>query len=110
MHSLPQPLLHSSFVSTIPSFPPDPTHPHSIKMGINSPLPVNLPAECRKAAKIIRSFVDSSNDGLDKVIPRSVMAEASVSAIVNVGAPGQTFSMLEKSSEDRKGCCRELMI
>ncbi|KAE9395916.1 DUF500-domain-containing protein [Gymnopus androsaceus JB14] len=34
-------------------------------MKLNSPLPQPLPKECIKAAKILRSFVDSGNNGLD---------------------------------------------
>ncbi|KIR35290.1 hypothetical protein I307_01852 [Cryptococcus deuterogattii 99/473] len=35
-------------------------------MGFNSPIPVRLQEETRKAANILRSFVDVNNNGLDK--------------------------------------------
>ncbi|KAJ9103853.1 hypothetical protein QFC21_002315 [Naganishia friedmannii] len=61
-------------------------------MGLNSPIPVKLPEECRKASKIIRSFVDSSNNGLDKIIPRSVLERAQGFAVFTVVKAGFLFS------------------
>ncbi|RSH95160.1 hypothetical protein EHS25_000246 [Saitozyma podzolica] len=61
-------------------------------MGLNSPLPVRLQDETRKAAKIMRSFVDSKNNGLDKVIPRSVLERAHGFAIFTVFKAGFLFS------------------
>ncbi|CED84957.1 Uncharacterized conserved protein [Phaffia rhodozyma] len=62
-------------------------------MGLNSPVPVNLPEECRKAAKILGSFVDSSNNGLDKMIPRQVMEHAKGFAIFTVVKAGFLVSV-----------------
>ncbi|WVR09005.1 hypothetical protein IAU60_006065 [Kwoniella sp. DSM 27419] len=61
-------------------------------MGLNSPLPVRLEEETRKAAKILRSFVDSNNNGLDKVIPRSILERAAGFAIFTVFKAGFVFS------------------
>ncbi|WVW79425.1 hypothetical protein I302_101394 [Kwoniella bestiolae CBS 10118] len=57
-------------------------------MGLNSPLPVRLEEETRKAAKILRSFVDVNNNGLDKVIPRQVLERAAGFAIFTVFKAG----------------------
>ena len=43
-----------------------------------------LQQECKKAAKTIRSFVDGTNQGLDGVIPRSVLERAAGFAIFTV--------------------------
>lgn len=61
-------------------------------MGLNSPIPVKLQDECRKASKIIRSFVDSGNNGLDKVIPRQVLERAQGFAVFTVVKAGFLFS------------------
>ncbi|EIW65762.1 hypothetical protein TREMEDRAFT_70420 [Tremella mesenterica DSM 1558] len=61
-------------------------------MGINSPLPVRLPEETKKAAKILRSFVDGQNNGLDKVIPHTVLEKAEGFAIFTVVKAGFLFS------------------
>ncbi|GHJ83842.1 hypothetical protein NliqN6_0244 [Naganishia liquefaciens] len=61
-------------------------------MGLNSPIPVRLQDECRKASKIIRSFVDSGNNGLDKVIPRQVLERAQGFAVFTVVKAGFLFS------------------
>ncbi|KAK4688353.1 SH3 domain-containing YSC84-like protein 1, partial [Tremellales sp. Uapishka_1] len=87
-------------------------------MGLNSPLPVRLPDECRKAAKIrkrrvsptqkcskersgslsspvwvtVRSFVDGNNNGLDKMIPRGVLEKAAGFAIFTVVKAGFLLS------------------
>ncbi|KAJ9097813.1 hypothetical protein QFC19_006681 [Naganishia cerealis] len=61
-------------------------------MGLNSPIPVRLQDECKKAGKIIRSFVDSGNNGLDKVIPRSVLERAQGFAVFTVVKAGFLFS------------------
>ncbi|KAF5375061.1 hypothetical protein D9758_000104 [Tetrapyrgos nigripes] len=58
----------------------------------NSPLPQPLPKECAKAAKIFRSFVDSGNNGLDGVIPRSVIQNAKGFAIFTIFKAGFLFS------------------
>ncbi|WWD21341.1 hypothetical protein CI109_105825 [Kwoniella shandongensis] len=61
-------------------------------MGVNSPIPVRLQDETRKAAKILRSFVDVNNNGLDKVIPRTVLERATGFAIFTVFKAGFLFS------------------
>jgi SH3 domain-containing YSC84-like protein 1 len=66
----------------------------------STPLPQPLPKECEKAARIcgtdcwllyiypdallVQSFGDSRNDGLDGVIPRSILAQAKGFAIFTV--------------------------
>ncbi|KAL7409587.1 hypothetical protein BDY24DRAFT_402762 [Mrakia frigida] len=59
-------------------------------MGFNSPVPVKLPDECRKATKILSSFLKGSNggNGLDKVIPRHVLESAKGFCIFTVVKAG----------------------
>ncbi|KAF9015460.1 hypothetical protein BDQ17DRAFT_1269300 [Cyathus striatus] len=61
-------------------------------MKLSNPLPQPLPKECSKAAKIFRSFVDSANNGLDGIIPRSVLENAKGFAIFTVFKAGFVFS------------------
>ncbi|KAJ3575907.1 hypothetical protein NP233_g800 [Leucocoprinus birnbaumii] len=61
-------------------------------MKFNTPLPQSLLKECDKAAKIFQSFVDSRNNGLDGVIPRSVLQNAKGFAIFTVAKAGFVFS------------------
>ncbi|KAJ7042612.1 hypothetical protein C8F04DRAFT_1076519 [Mycena alexandri] len=61
-------------------------------MKLNSPLPQPLPKECIKAAKIFKSFVDSSNNGLDGVVPREVLENAKGFAIFTIFKAGFLFS------------------
>ncbi|KAF8488178.1 hypothetical protein JB92DRAFT_3017897 [Gautieria morchelliformis] len=61
-------------------------------MKLNSPFPQTLPKECTKAAKIFHSFVDTHNQGLDRVIPRSVLQRAKGFAIFSVFKAGFVFS------------------
>lgn len=77
-------------------------------MKFNTPLPQSLSKECAKAAKIcayttlfkpsrtniilVQSFVDSRNNGLDGVIPRSVLQNARGFAIFTVAKAGFVFS------------------
>ncbi|KAJ7169511.1 hypothetical protein C8R46DRAFT_1089026 [Mycena filopes] len=61
-------------------------------MKLNSPLPQPLPKECIKAAKIFKSFVDTSNNGLDGVIPREVLENARGFAIFTIFKAGFLFS------------------
>ncbi|KAI0084755.1 hypothetical protein BDY19DRAFT_997485 [Irpex rosettiformis] len=61
-------------------------------MKFNSPLPQTLPRECSKAAQIFKSFVDSGNNGLDGIIPRSVLEHAKGFAIFTVFKAGFLFS------------------
>ncbi|EJU00985.1 DUF500-domain-containing protein, partial [Dacryopinax primogenitus] len=59
---------------------------------LNSPIPVPLPKEVQKCAKILESFVDSSNNGLDGVIPRQVLQNAKGFAIFTVFKAGFVVS------------------
>lgn len=61
-------------------------------MKLNTPLPQPLPKECSKAANIFKSFVDSGNNGLDGVIPRSVLHNAKGFAIFTIFKAGFLFS------------------
>ncbi|PPQ63702.1 hypothetical protein CVT24_004282 [Panaeolus cyanescens] len=60
------------------------------KLGNN--LPQSLPKECEKAAKIFKSFVDTSNNGLDGVLPRSILENAKGFAIFTIFKAGFVFS------------------
>ncbi|KAH0548050.1 hypothetical protein GP486_008209 [Trichoglossum hirsutum] len=58
-------------------------------MGINNPLPSSLASECRKAGKILASFVDPRQAfGPDKIIPPSVLQNAKGLAILTVFKAG----------------------
>ncbi|KZT52757.1 DUF500-domain-containing protein [Calocera cornea HHB12733] len=59
---------------------------------LNSPIPVPLPKEVQKCTKILESFVDSSNNGLDGVIPRQVLQNARGFAIFTVFKAGFVVS------------------
>ncbi|KIJ07605.1 hypothetical protein PAXINDRAFT_173409 [Paxillus involutus ATCC 200175] len=61
-------------------------------MKFSSPLPQTLPKECNKAAQIFASFVDGRNNGLDGIIPRSVLDNAKGFAIFTVFKAGFVFS------------------
>lgn len=50
---------------------------------MGNPLPVNLSQECRKADKILKDFVDPVN-GLDRVIPLTVLRRAKGFAIFSI--------------------------
>lgn len=50
---------------------------------MGNPIPVNLEHECRKATKILNDFVDPVN-GLDKIVPLSVLRKAKGFAIFSV--------------------------
>jgi len=53
--------------------------------GINNPLPSSMKAECKKAGKILASFVDPRQSfGPDKVIPPEILANAKGLAILTV--------------------------
>ncbi|OAD79732.1 hypothetical protein PHYBLDRAFT_89552, partial [Phycomyces blakesleeanus NRRL 1555(-)] len=58
---------------------------------LNSPLPTNLEGECKKAAKILNSFIDPGQ-GLDKVIPTNIIDNAQGLAIYTVLKAGFLFS------------------
>lgn len=62
-------------------------------MGLNNPLPSSLRSECKKAGRIIASFVDPKQAfGPDKIIPPSVLANAKGLAIITVLKGGFLFS------------------
>ncbi|KAJ8657474.1 hypothetical protein O0I10_006776 [Lichtheimia ornata] len=60
-------------------------------ISINSPIPTSLAGECKKAAKILNSFVDPGQ-GLDKVIPPGILEKAQGLAIFTVLKAGFLFS------------------
>ncbi|KAI7902635.1 uncharacterized protein BX663DRAFT_509917 [Cokeromyces recurvatus] len=62
-----------------------------ISSAINSPIPTNLAGECKKAAKILNSFIDPGQ-GLDKVIPQNILDKAQGLAIYTVIKAGFLFS------------------
>ncbi|RPA81440.1 DUF500-domain-containing protein [Ascobolus immersus RN42] len=54
-------------------------------VGLHNPLPANLYSECRKAAEILKKFVDPrASFGAEKVIPPSVLQNAKRLAILTV--------------------------
>ncbi|KAF0436576.1 DUF500-domain-containing protein [Gigaspora margarita] len=60
---------------------------------VNSPLPTDLAGECRKAAKILNSFIDPiAAKGPDKVIPPTILQKAKGFAIFTVIKAGFVFS------------------
>jgi lipid-binding SYLF domain-containing protein len=61
-------------------------------MKLNSPLPQPLSKECIKAANIFKSFVDNGNNGLDGVVPRSILENAKGFAIFTIFKAGFIFS------------------
>ncbi|KAI8979954.1 hypothetical protein BDB01DRAFT_725627 [Pilobolus umbonatus] len=63
----------------------------SLKLSINSPLPTKLSGECKKAAKILNAFIDPG-EGLDKVIPSTILENAQGLAIFTVLKAGFLFS------------------
>ncbi|KAI9726684.1 MAG: hypothetical protein M1834_008949 [Cirrosporium novae-zelandiae] len=53
--------------------------------GINNPLPSSMKSECRKAGKILASFVDPRQAfGPDKIIPPVILANAKGLAVITV--------------------------
>ncbi|ORX39197.1 hypothetical protein BD324DRAFT_316328 [Kockovaella imperatae] len=61
-------------------------------MGFNSPIPVRLQDETRKAAKILRSFTSGKDVDLDKIIPRGILERAAGFAIFTVVKAGFVIS------------------
>ncbi|KPV77191.1 uncharacterized protein RHOBADRAFT_52132 [Rhodotorula graminis WP1] len=57
----------------------------------SNPLPVHLPGECRKAQKILDSFANPVN-GLDNVVPASVLRKAKGFCLLTVAKAGFLFS------------------
>ncbi|KAI9028297.1 hypothetical protein CLU79DRAFT_885167 [Phycomyces nitens] len=64
---------------------------NNIASTLNSPIPTNLEGECKKAAKILNSFIDPGQ-GLDKVIPTNIIENAQGLAIYTVIKAGFLFS------------------
>ncbi|KAI8343432.1 hypothetical protein BC941DRAFT_411372, partial [Chlamydoabsidia padenii] len=60
-------------------------------MPFNSPLPASLSSECRKASRILNSFIDPGQ-GLDVVIPTDILRNAKGLAILTVLKGGFLFS------------------
>ncbi|CDH55343.1 hypothetical protein AOL_s00004g415 [Lichtheimia corymbifera JMRC:FSU:9682] len=58
---------------------------------INSPLPSSLASECRKASRILNSFINPGQ-GLDTIIPPGILANAKGLAIYSVLKAGFLFS------------------
>ncbi|KAI9491309.1 hypothetical protein BDB00DRAFT_734672, partial [Zychaea mexicana] len=58
---------------------------------INNPLPSSLASECRKASRILNGFIDPGQ-GLDKIIPPSILAKAKGLAVFTVLKAGFLFS------------------
>lgn len=62
-------------------------------MGLNNPLPSSLKSECRKAARILASFIDPKQAfGPDKIIPPEILANAKGLAVITVLKGGFLFS------------------
>ncbi|KAF3917916.1 hypothetical protein ABW20_dc0108900 [Dactylellina cionopaga] len=62
-------------------------------MGINNPLPASLSSECRKASRVLASFIDPRQAfGPDKIIPPSVLQNAKGLAVITVIKAGFLFS------------------
>ncbi|KAK9478867.1 hypothetical protein V1514DRAFT_329992 [Lipomyces japonicus] len=62
-------------------------------VGINSPIPSSLKSECKKAARILTSFIKPNQVlGMDTIIPPSVLANAKGLAIITVLKAGFLFS------------------
>ncbi|KAG2229894.1 hypothetical protein INT48_001329 [Thamnidium elegans] len=59
----------------------------NISSAMNSPIPTSLAGECKKAAKILNSFV-----GMDKLIPAGIIEKAQGLAIYTVLKAGFLFS------------------
>ncbi|KAI0296739.1 hypothetical protein B0F90DRAFT_1015197 [Multifurca ochricompacta] len=59
---------------------------------LTNPLPQSLPKECAKAARIFNGFVDNENNGLDGIIPRSILERAHGFAIFTIIKAGFLFS------------------
>ncbi|KAF2397019.1 DUF500-domain-containing protein [Trichodelitschia bisporula] len=58
-------------------------------LGMNNPLPSSMKSECKKAGKILASFVDPNQSfGPDKIIPPSVLAHAKGLAVITIFKAG----------------------
>ena len=57
--------------------------------GINNPLPTSMRSECKKAGKILASFVDPRQSfGPDKIIPPQILSNAKGLAVITVFKAG----------------------
>ncbi|KAJ6261288.1 hypothetical protein Dda_3957 [Drechslerella dactyloides] len=91
-----------SKVRSVPRIPPPPLtdspatsgyFTEAELMGINNPLPANLGSECRKASRVLTSFIDPRQSfGPDKIIPPSVLQNAKGLAVITVLKAGFLFS------------------
>ncbi|KAI7882371.1 DUF500-domain-containing protein [Lichtheimia hyalospora FSU 10163] len=61
-------------------------------ININSPIPTSLAGECKKAARILNSFIDPGQKLVDKVIPPTILDNAQGLAIFTVLKAGFLFS------------------
>ncbi|CDK29790.1 unnamed protein product [Kuraishia capsulata CBS 1993] len=73
--------------------PSPPFNSNNISMGLNNPIPRSLKSECRKAAKVLASFIKPNQVfGADEVIPRDVLQNAKGLAVMTVIKAGFLFS------------------
>ncbi|KAI7892738.1 uncharacterized protein EV154DRAFT_503953 [Mucor mucedo] len=63
----------------------------NMSSAMNSPIPTSLAGECKKAARILNSFVDPGT-GMDKLIPAGIIEKAQGLAIYTVLKAGFLFS------------------
>ncbi|KAJ9068541.1 hypothetical protein DSO57_1027629 [Entomophthora muscae] len=61
-------------------------------MGMNSPIPTDLAAECTKAAKILNKFIDPKEAGIDSVVPHDILTKAKGFAILTIIKAGFVWS------------------
>ncbi|CDS09894.1 hypothetical protein LRAMOSA02571 [Lichtheimia ramosa] len=61
-------------------------------ISLNSPIPTSLAGECKKAARILNSFIDPGQKLVDKVIPPNILDNAQGLAIFTVLKAGFLFS------------------
>ncbi|KAI7847344.1 hypothetical protein BDC45DRAFT_526269 [Circinella umbellata] len=64
----------------------------SATSSLNSPIPTNLKDECKKAARILNSFIDPGQGVIDKAIPSNILEKAQGLAILTVLKAGFLFS------------------
>lgn len=72
---------------------------------MGTPLPEDIPTECRKAAKVIEKFIKpSSTTGPDQLIPPDIIANAKGIAILTVIKAGFLFSGTCRSIHSLNHC------
>ncbi|KAJ3196399.1 DUF500 super, partial [Dinochytrium kinnereticum] len=59
---------------------------------MNSPIPQDVAAECKKCAKIMNQFIKPATKGLDQIIPPDIISQAKGIAILSVVKAGFLFS------------------